>query len=163
MDLKILDGPLRPLDWAFAAIAAALLFWGVEAYADEGPADPQCIPGHPLYIEPFDPATGPYLRPNRNVSFCTSALPNSISEIQMVCKVSVDGVPYAQATRYQRQVITLTNLAIEAGPMETRCSFMGIDAEGQPVEIFSLVSHVFYEPVPIPEAPVPLDYTPPSL
>ena len=142
---------LRLLPLAFVLLTVAL---GRPAFA----ADPQCVPGDPLFETPFDPATGDYVRPNRDIRFCSSAIPENLtSQADLVCTVVVDGVPYVQATRKQRELIEFSNPVVAAGEMTATCVLQGIDENGDPTQLASLPAVVDYNPVPEPQAPVPLD------
>lgn len=141
---------LRLLPLAFVLLGIAL---GRPAPA----ADPECIPGDPAQLTPFDPASGPYVRPNRDAKFCTSTLPNPASQIDMVCRVTVDGAPYAQVTRKQQELVVVSNPDVPGGTMDATCEIPGVDNQGNPIVLVSAPATVDYLPVPVPEAPVPLE------
>ncbi len=140
-------------------VLAAALLWTSPSLA----SDPECVPGDPAFIVPFDETSGPYLRPNRDVAFCTSTLPNPSSTLAMTCRVTVDGAAYAQTgAQLQRELVRLANPGVGAGSMETTCSLPGVDASGSPITITSVARVVDYDPTPVPGPPVPLEGAPPS-
>jgi hypothetical protein len=120
--------------------------------------DPVCDPSDPAYVEAFDPATGDYIRPNRDVRFCSSILPeNTSSTADLVCTVTVDGNLYAQATRKQGEEILVSKPDVVAGPLEIVCEIPGVDVNGDPTSIASIPVNAVYNPTPVVEPPVPLD------
>lgn len=123
--------------------------------------DPECDPADPGY----DPHVGQeYVRPDGTVHFCTSlddpAGGRDIDEAQpMSCLLELDAKPYAFANVAPGQEVLLTvddedRVAIHT--MRLTCTAFMIAIDGSTHERTSLANTATFDPVPVPEAPVPL-------
>lgn len=129
--------------------AIAFLLGGATASA----LDPFCDPNDSGAGIPHDPAQL-YERPNRDIHFCSSLTPASIGPI-FRCVFTVDGVPYASVPDLLPGTeVTISSPGVAAGTMEGRCSYPGVDANGDPATIVSAPMVLQYVPAPEPSAPV---------
>jgi hypothetical protein len=139
-------------------IRATLILLAVAIAGPAAAADPECDPNDDAYIQPFDPATGSYVRPNRDVRFCSSNVPaNPTWTGDMVCRVTIDGGPYALTTVLQRELVLVSSPSTPGGAMAITCSIPSTDAQGNPIVQVSVAATAVYEPLPVPDAPVPLE------
>ncbi len=151
------DAAVTFVIFAVCALLVLTLFMGKAAYA----LDPACDPADPGYA----PHVGTdYVRPDGTVHFCTSlddpTAGRDIDETKPFdCLLELDGRPYAVANVAPGQEVLLIvddEDRVATHQAVLTCTAFMVAIDGSTHLRVSDQAVVTFDPVPVPEAPVPL-------